>query len=107
MAFETPEILRVFILAPHVVSTDEEEDLTAEQKLVSDIIKANGLSPYKLENAQTNEYWINQSIHAKEDLNYIYENFIVPTNDKELLDLLKTKIRLSGNLFRVQITMHL
>ena len=83
VAFDAPKVLRVYILAPHVIGTDDEEETEGEQKLINDIIKANDLSTYKLDDKSTNEYWIKQSIHEDEDLDYIYETYIKPTkNDK-------------------------
>lgn len=79
VSFDAPAVLRVYIDNSGLLSKDElegEEVTTDLDKLVANVIKANNLSEYKVNNSNTNEYWINECIRSNDDLDIIYEKFV-------------------------------
>lgn len=90
VSFDTPMILKIYICDPDSVTCDDEtasED--ADDQLISNILKANNLSPYKLDNPNTDEYWISECIKTNDDLELIYERF-VKDNGKKLSEQFKS-----------------
>ena len=87
LSLEVPSDLIINIKAEDEVAIDKE--VTTEDSLVEDVIKANGLSSLRIKNINANEYWINESIQTREDLNIIYDNFILPTSNKALIEKFK------------------
>lgn len=88
VSFETPAVIRINISNPGLISCDELEDEKVEtdvEKLVKKIIDANNLSQYKTDKPNTNEYWIRACLEENDDVELIYESFVKPTDDKELI----------------------
>ena len=92
VSFETPAVIKVMIMNPSVLSTEEIEDQKQEtdlEKLVTDVINANNLSVHKINKPVTNEYWINDAIMNNEDVDMIFETFVRPLENKELTSKFK------------------
>lgn len=92
ISFETPAVIKVMIMNPSVLSTEEIEDQKQEtdlEKLVNDVITANNLSVHKVDKPITNEYWINDAIMNNEDVDMIFETFVRPLENKELTSRFK------------------
>lgn len=88
VSFETPAVIRISINNPGILSHDELEKDTVEtdvEKLIKKIIDANNLSQYKTEKPNTNEFWIRACLEELDDVELIYESFVRPTEDKELI----------------------
>ena len=88
ISFETPAVIRISINNPGILSSKELEDETVEtdvDKLVKKIIDANNLSQYKTDKPNTNEYWIKACLEDMDDVELIYESFVKPTENKELI----------------------
>lgn len=92
ISFETPAVIKVMIMNPSVLSTEEIEEQKQEtdlEKLVTDVINANNLSVHKINKPITNEYWINDAIMNNEDVDVIFETFVRPLENKELTSKFK------------------
>lgn len=87
VSFETPAVIRISINNPGILSCDELDDAieTDVEKLVKKIIDANNLSQYKTDKPNTNEFWIKACLEDLDDVELIYESFVKPTADKELI----------------------
>lgn len=88
ISFETPAVIRINISNPGILSCDELEDAEPEtdvSKLIKKIIDANNLSQYKTDKPNTNEYWIKACLEDNDDVELIYESFVKPTENKELI----------------------
>lgn len=87
VSFETPAVIRISINNPGILSCDELDDTveTDVEKLVKKIIDANNLSQYKTDKPNTNEFWIKACLEDLDDVELIYESFVKPTADKELI----------------------
>lgn len=88
VSFETPAVIRINISNPGILSCDELEDAEPETdvtKLIKKIIDANNLSQYKTDKPNTNEYWIRACLEENDDVELIYESFVRPTEDKDLI----------------------
>ena len=86
---ENPEILVFFINNEHNVEGKEETVKSDEEKLVDEIVDANGLSKYKVTRPGTEENFIKDCICESEDLNLVYEKFVLPTANKNLIESFK------------------
>lgn len=86
---ENPEILVFFINNENNVEAKEEAVKSDEEKLVDEIVDANGLSKYKVTRPGTEENFIKDCICESEDLNLIYEKFVLPTANKNLIESFK------------------
>ena len=89
VAIETPEYIRI-VIASEDPDRDEivknnnkpfssdlekgKEDV--DESLENQIFKANGMAAYRLNNANSNEYWIHESLESGDDIEYIYEHFV-------------------------------
>lgn len=89
ISFEVPSKITLFVEPNDDVVEIENEQPTVEEALVSDIIKENKLSEYKINNPLANEYWINDAITTGEDLDVIYEQYVVKTGNKDLIERFK------------------
>lgn len=78
ISIDTPSIVRLTISDPSVKLT-ENRTLT-RKNLVDKILEANQLSKYRINKPLSQEYWINESINHREDLDTIYELYVKNTN---------------------------
>lgn len=91
VSVDAPSVIRLKICDPAILSSKEvEDDKSDADKLVENILKANELSIHRLNKTTTNEFWINHSINNREDLELIYETFVKPCGDKELIKEFKS-----------------
>ncbi len=87
---ENPESLVLIIKNDNNVEAKEEEIKTEEDKLIDNIVDANGLSKYKIDRPSTEENFVKECIYESEDLNLVYEKFVLPTQNKELIESFKS-----------------
>lgn len=95
---ECPERLNIELAADEVEETEDDmsdvsdidEEMIDEKGLFENICKANGLATYRKNNPSSQEYWINESIKEKEDLDLIYERYVKNTEFKNLIEQFKS-----------------
>lgn len=89
VSFEIPSKITLFVESDGDVAEIENEEVTVQEALVSDIIKENNLSESKINNPLANEFWINDAIQTGDDLDLIYEQYIIKTGNKDLIERFK------------------
>ena len=97
VCFEAPSTIAIELVsddeeAKEDKATEEPEtEVTDEEELVEAIITKNdSLSMDLIDNILANEYWINESINRKEDLDIVYETYVLPVNDEKLTESFKS-----------------
>ena len=98
ITLEVPNVLIIDVPASQVREKFEDEDLSEEEVLVENILKANNFSKYKVNNVNSTEHFIKESIEMEEDLNIIYEQFVLPTKDRKLITEFKKLTGYKDNL---------
>ena len=78
ISIDTPSIVRLTIADPSVKLTEKRSLI--RKSLVDKILEANQLSKYRINKPLSQEYWINESINHREDLDTIYELYVKNTN---------------------------
>lgn len=78
ISIDTPSIVRLTIADPSVKLTEKRS--LVRKSLVDKILEANQLSKYRINKPLSQEYWINESINHREDLDTIYELYVKNTN---------------------------
>ena len=78
ISIDTPSIVRLTISDPSVKLTENRSLI--RKSLVDKILEANQLSKYRINKPLSQEYWINESINHREDLDTIYELYVKNTN---------------------------
>ena len=78
ISIDTPSIVRLTISDPSVKLTENRSLI--RKGLVDKILEANQLSKYRINKPLSQEYWINESINHREDLDTIYELYVKNTN---------------------------
>lgn len=90
VSFEVPSKLILFIdKGEKEFEEVDEPEFTEEDALVADIIKENYLNINNINKVNSNEYWINESVKSREDLNFIYEHYVFTTANKSLIERFK------------------
>lgn len=67
------------------VASEPEEEEPAEESLEESIFRLNKMVPSKVNKVGTDEYWIRESIESREDLAYVFKNFVLPTENEALI----------------------
>lgn len=78
ISIDTPAVVRLTIADPSV--TLKEDRTLTRKTLVDKILEANQLSKYRINKPLSQEYWINESINRREDLDTIYDLYVKNTN---------------------------
>lgn len=78
ISIDTPSIVCLTISDPSVKLTENRSLM--RKSLVDKILEANQLSKYRINKPFSQEYWINESINHREDLDTIYELYVKNTN---------------------------
>lgn len=78
ISIDTPSIVRLTISDPSVKLIENRSLM--RKSLVDKILEANQLSKYRINKPLSQEYWINESINHREDLDTIYELYVKNTN---------------------------
>lgn len=67
----------------------EDQSLSAEDELCDKIFTVNDLAKYNVDSPRSEEFWIKESIHNREDLEVLFEKYVKNTDDKKLIEQFK------------------
>lgn len=88
LAIETPARIKIFIYNNAIPEINASND---EDTLLADIIAKNNLLLERASNPLTEEYDIKEALDNHEDLDYVYNKYIVRTNSRDLIERFKAE----------------